>query len=56
MDIFIQEQNLMTTKKRYQYWSKDGIKWTSWFDYEDGPEIPIQLKGFKGNHLLNEYR
>jgi hypothetical protein len=42
-------------QKRYQYWSKDGIVWTDWFDY-NGPEYPIQLKGFKGKDLLNEYR
>ena len=46
-------------QKRYQYWgSINGvpqIMWTKWFDY-NGPEEPIQHKGFKGNHLLNEYR
>ena len=21
-------------KKRYQYWSKDGLKWTDWFDWD----------------------
>ena len=38
-------------QKRYQYYSKDGIKWSSWFDY-DGYEEPWQLK----NKLKNEYR
>jgi hypothetical protein len=42
-------------QKRYQYRTKDGVKWTSWFNF-DGPEEPIQLKGFKGDHLKNEYR
>lgn len=46
-------------QKRFQYWgSIDGIPqimWSDWFDY-NGPEEPIQLKGFRGNHLKNEYR
>ena len=46
-------------QKRYQYWGRvngvSQIMWTPWFKY-DGPEEPIQLKGFKGNHLNNEYR
>ena len=46
-------------QKRYQYWgSVNGtptILWTNWFNYS-GPEEPIQMKGFKGNHLRNEYR
>lgn len=46
-------------QKRFQYWgSVNGIPqkmWSAWFKY-DGPESNIQLKGFKGNHLLNEYR
>ena len=37
-------------QKRYQYWSRNGIAWTEWFDY-DGPEDKIQGKG-----LNNEYR
>ena len=46
-------------QKRFQYWgSLDGIPmkmWSNWFNY-DGPEESLQLKGFKGDHLLNEYR
>lgn len=42
-------------QKRYQYWGKFGIKWTEWFNY-NGQEEPIQIKGFKGNDLRNEYR
>lgn len=46
-------------QKRFQYWgSLNGTPvkmWAKWFDY-NGEEEPIQLKGFKGNHLLNEYR
>ena len=49
----------MIRQKRFQYWgSVNGVPqvmWTSWFNF-DGPEEKIQLKGFKGNHLLNEYR
>ena len=33
-------------KKRYQYWSKDGIVWTDWFDW-DGPEMPSPIKKLK---------
>lgn len=46
-------------QKRYQYWGsvngKPQIMWTEWFNY-NGPEEPIQHKGFKGNDLKNEYR
>lgn len=42
-------------QKRFQFWTRIGIQWTKWFEY-NGPEEPIQLKGFGGNHLLNEYR
>ena len=38
-------------KKRYQYYSEEGIKWTPWFNYS-GPKIPNQL----GNKLKNEYK
>jgi len=40
-------------QKRYQYWSKDGIKWTEWFNVPMYiPEEKWQVK----NKLLNEYR
>lgn len=39
------------TYKRYQYWSKDGIRWTEWFNY-DGEKYPYQL----GKKLKNEYK
>ena len=38
-------------KKRYQYFGKDGIQWSPWFDY-DGEQFPWQLK----NKLRNEYK
>jgi len=42
-------------QKRYQYFAKDGIKWTNWFNYS-GNELPeVQLK-CKKTTLLNEYR
>lgn len=37
--------------KRYEYWTKEGKKWTPWFEY-DGEKFPWQLK----NKLKNEYR
>ena len=40
-------------QKRFQYWSKDGIKWTDWFNIPmNAPEEKWQVK----NKLLNEYR
>lgn len=40
-------------QKRYQYWSKDGIEWTEWFNVSmKTPEEKWQVK----NKLLNEYR
>lgn len=46
----------MTRQKRYQYWSKDGIVWSDWFDHV-GTEEPIQMKGAKKEYTLyNEYR
>lgn len=42
-------------QKRFQYRTPEGVAWTNWFNY-DGPEYPIQNKGYKGNHLRNEYR
>ena len=38
-------------KKRYQFWSKDGLQWSDWFDYE-GEQFKYQLKP----RLLNEYK
>lgn len=44
------------TYKRYQYWSRDGIHWTDWFPWDSDSREKVQLKGFKGDMLLNEYR
>lgn len=51
---------LLMIQKRYQYYSKEGIKWTEWSDYMDDDskleylqkEEIYQLKP----KLLNEYR
>ena len=46
-------------KKRFQFWGrKDGKvekMWSEWFKWDSDNRDPIQLKGFKGDHLLNEY-
>lgn len=42
----------MTTFKRYQYRSKDGIVWTDWFEWNSSIRDKWQLK----NKLLNEYK
>lgn len=39
-------------EKRYQYWSKDGIKWTDWFKLDSTLKPKWQFV----NKLLNEYR
>ena len=41
-------------KKRYQYWTKEGIKWTPWFNVKEGGS-DIQFKGRNCKTLLNEY-
>ena len=38
--------------KRYQYWSKEGIKWTEWFEYDSDYKPEWQIK----NKLLNQYK
>ena len=38
-------------QKRYEYFSRQGKKWTEWFNY-DGEEYKWQLQ----NKLRNEYR
>ena len=38
-------------QKRYQFFGRNGIEWTEWYDY-DGEEYPWQLKP----RLRNEYR
>lgn len=40
------------TYKRYQYWNREGIKWSPWFKY-DGEQFDWQLKSSK---LKNEYK
>ena len=47
-------------QKRYQYWGRVNgsptIMWTKWFTCRGNSTEPIQMKGFKGNNLRNEYR
>ena len=51
---------LLMIQKRYQYYSKEGVKWSEWSDYMDDDskleylqkEEKYQLKP----KLLNEYR
>lgn len=47
------------TRKRFQFWGrKDGKvekMWSEWFKWDSDNRDPIQLKGYKGDNLLNEY-
>lgn len=38
--------------KRYEYWSREGKKWTDWFVWLSDNRDPWQLK----NKLKNEYK
>ena len=43
-------------KKRYQYYSREGKKWTDFFTW-DGDYCPrVQFKSYKGDTLLCEYK
>ena len=48
------------TQKRYEYWASDNgkavKKFTKWFSWDSDSTEPIQLKGYKGNDLRNEYK
>lgn len=39
--------------KRYQYYTKDGIKWTDFFEWDCDDQPEWQLRGYK---LRNEYK
>ena len=43
------------TQKRYQFFGRNGIEWSNWFDYNGDTSNKIQLKSGK-TILLNEYR
>lgn len=43
------------TQKRYQFFGRNGIEWSNWFDYNGDTSNKIQLKNGK-TILLNEYR
>lgn len=51
----INESMRVVRQKRYQRRVLGGVVWTSWFPCK-GMEPPIQLKGFRGDNLKNEYR
>lgn len=38
--------------KRYEYWSSEGKKFTTWFNWDSNLEEPWQLK----NKLKNEFK
>lgn len=38
--------------KRYQYYTNNGIQWTSWFKWDSTIKEKYQFK----NKLLNEYK
>jgi hypothetical protein len=46
--------------KRYEFWASENgkpvKKWTNFFIWDSDSRDQIQLKGFKGNHLKNEYK
>ena len=46
--------------KRYQYWASANGKpykeWTQWFQYDGDETSQIQMKGYKGDVLLQEFR
>ncbi len=42
--------------KRFQFRTREGKQWTEWFEWKSDNRDPIQLKGFKGDNLLNEYK
>lgn len=46
--------------KRYQYWASDNgkpyKKFTDWFQYDGDETSKIQMKGYKGDVLLQEFR
>lgn len=41
-------------KKHYQYWSREGKKWTNWFEWNSDYQPKYQLE--KHPTLLNEYK
>ena len=47
-------------QKRYQFYSKEGVEWTSWSDYEpDDSQLSRLRKEEKYQlkpHLLNDFR
>ena len=46
--------------KRYEYWASDNGKpvkrFTDWFTWDGDTDNNIQLKGYKNNNLLQEFK
>ena len=53
----VQIPHVSTMQKRYQYWSKDGLVWTKWFDWDTDymPEFQMEDRRIFCR-LKNEYR
>jgi len=53
-------ERISMIQKRYQYWSRDGIVWTSWINYcEDDSQLEELKETYKWqlkNKLKNEFR
>lgn len=45
---------MLKTQKRYQFFGKNGIEWSRWFDFNGDTSNEIQLKGRMT--LKNEYK
>lgn len=51
--MLLKQHNLQKMKyKRFQYYSKEGIKWSNWFIWDSTLMDKWQLK----DKLLNEYK
>ncbi|MBR1748788.1 MAG: hypothetical protein IJ743_03225 [Bacilli bacterium] len=45
------------TFKRYEYWSKEGKKWTDWFEWNSDYKPALQMDDRRIiSRLKNEYR
>lgn len=44
-------------KKRYQYWSKEGLVWTDWFNWDSDYMPELQMNDHRiFCRLKNEYK
>lgn len=47
----------MITFKRYEYWAKDGKKWTNWFEWKSDLKPEFQMNDKRiFCRLKNEYK